>query len=90
MAETNWITAGDGSRSEMDPGHRGIAAGDGSRPERDCGRRWMTRDGSRPGMARGMIWNATEYGWMTVVDDRRWITGDGSRETDDNQSLSLS
>jgi len=35
MAGTNWITAGNGSRPEMDRGRKWIAAGDGSRPERD-------------------------------------------------------
>jgi len=53
MAGTNWITAGDGSRPEMDRGRRGIAAGDGS------------QDGSRSEIDRGQIWIATGYGWMT-------------------------
>jgi hypothetical protein len=48
-----------------------ITAGDGSRPERDCGQRWMSRDGSCPGMDSGVIWIATRCGLMTVVDDRR-------------------
>jgi hypothetical protein len=75
---------------QLDHSRRWIAAGDGSRPERDCGWRWMKPDGSCLWMDRGLISIATGYGWMTVVDDTRWITGDGSRDTDDNQSPSLS
>jgi len=61
----------------------------------DCWRRWMWRYASRPEIDHGWKWIATGYGLMTggglpVVDDRRWISGDESRETDDNQSPSLS
>jgi hypothetical protein len=47
MGGTNEITAGDGSRPEMDRCRKWVAAGDGSRPDWHCGRRWMTGDGSQ-------------------------------------------
>jgi hypothetical protein len=76
MAGTNWMTAGDGSRPEMDRGQRWIAAREGLRPEMDD-KRWIpSGDGSRQDMDLDRIW----------MDDRRWMAGDGSRETDDNQS----
>jgi len=66
MAGTNWITAGDGSRPEMDCGR------DGSRPETDDKRWTQSGDGSQQDMDRDRIW----------MDDRRWMTGDGSQEMD--------
>jgi hypothetical protein len=41
MAGTNWITAGDGLRPEMDCGQGGIAAGKGLRLEMDHDWMWM-------------------------------------------------
>jgi hypothetical protein len=63
IAGTSWITAGDGSRPEMDD-KRWIPSGEGSGPD-------MNSDRIR-------------------MDDRRWISGDGSRETEGNQSPTLS
>jgi len=70
MAGTNWVTARDGSRPEMDRARRLIAARKRLRPGMDCSRRGIAagdglQDGSRSEIDRSQIWISTGYGWMT-------------------------
>jgi hypothetical protein len=62
MAGSNWITAGDESRPEMDRGQGSIAARDALRPEVDDKRWILFRDISRPDMDHDRKWMMTVAG----------------------------